>query len=144
MHLFLQKWVKEVFQRNNSGSPIYARNRWVFVIVLKCCLVAASLSCLGREFQRRGASLEKDLYQPCLYKAVASIIYFGLNCTHCTGPMWSAFRKATLDPVSVFHAWIRPSVEPSNNQEILHPEINTTSFAALCFKPVVPTFYKKE
>lgn len=43
---------------------------------------------------------------------VANIIYLGSNCTHWTGPGWSQFNTATLQPVSVFQQWILPSVEP--------------------------------
>ena len=32
-------------------------------------------------------------------QAVASIMYLGLNWTHCTGPGWSALNIATLLPV---------------------------------------------
>lgn len=47
-----------------------------------------------------------------LVQADASIMYLGLNCTHCTGPAWSPLRTTTLCPVSAFHTWILPSVEP--------------------------------
>ena len=30
-----------------------------------------------------------------LEQAEASIMYFGLNWTHCTGPVWSAFNTDT-------------------------------------------------
>lgn len=31
-----------------------------------------------------------------LVQAEASIMYLGLNCTHCTGPVWSALKTHTL------------------------------------------------
>jgi len=42
----------------------------------------------------------------------AIIMYLGLNCTHCTGPVWSPLRTQTLVPFSAFQMWTRPSVEP--------------------------------
>lgn len=49
-----------------------------------------------------------------LVQAEASIMYLGLNWTHCTGPAWSPLSTTTLCPVSAFHTWILPSVEPLN------------------------------
>lgn len=46
--------------------------------------------------------------------AEASIMYFGLNWTHWTGPGWSAFNTQTLYPVSAFQTCTLPSVEPLN------------------------------
>ncbi len=40
------------------------------------------------------------------------IIYFGLNWTHWTGPVWSPLKTQTLVPFSAFQMWTRPSVEP--------------------------------
>ena len=42
----------------------------------------------------------------------AIIMYLGLNCTHCTGPVWSPLSTQTLVPFSAFQMWTRPSVEP--------------------------------
>lgn len=47
-----------------------------------------------------------------LVQADANIIYFGLNCTHWTGPGWSAFKTQTLYPVSAFQTCTLPSVDP--------------------------------
>ena len=51
-----------------------------------------------------------------LVQAVVNIMYLGLNCMHCTGPVWSPLRITTFAPVSVFQQWIFPSVEPSTNK----------------------------
>ena len=45
-------------------------------------------------------------------QAEAISMYFGLNCTHWTGPVWSPFSTQTLVPFSAFQMWILPSVEP--------------------------------
>ena len=42
----------------------------------------------------------------------AIIMYFGLNWTHPTGPVWSPLRTQTLVPFSAFQIWILPSVDP--------------------------------
>lgn len=47
-------------------------------------------------------------------QAVASIIYFGLNWTHCTGPVCSPLSITTLLPVSAFQQWTLPSDDPVN------------------------------
>jgi len=54
-----------------------------------------------------------------LEHAVDNIMYLGLNCMHCTGPVWSPLRIATLAPVSVFQQWIFPSVEPATTNKAM-------------------------
>ena len=54
-----------------------------------------------------------------LLHAVASIMYLGLNCTHCTGPVWSPARTASFKPVSVFQQWILLSVEPTTHNRLI-------------------------
>ena len=62
--------------------------------------------------------------------AEANIMYLGLNCTHCTGPVWSAFNTQTLNPVSAFQTWILPSVEPTRKN--IYLETITGSQQGVC------------
>ena len=48
-----------------------------------------------------------------LLQAVASIMYLGLNCVHCMGPVWSPFSTTIFTPVSVFQQCTLPSVDPN-------------------------------
>lgn len=61
-----------------------------------------------------GSSSTAGSQNAIFVQADASIMYLGLNCTHCVGPGWSPFSEHTLKPFSAFQTCTRPSVLPEN------------------------------
>ena len=120
--------------KNLNGVTFQLTTRYTFKALkyIHCLLVAGTSWVNGMSFNcfnvyrvtvifALSLSLSLTRYDivTMLEQAEASIMYLGLNWRHWIGPGWSAFMTATLTPVSVFQQWIRPSVDPIVDQNLI-------------------------